>query len=253
MLGPYASRITDREPLPMDKDTQEKLTRISVATVTMQLLKRGIRSVSMAGVRPLNSPVMPVVGPAYTLRYVPLREDKSAPEVLGRPDYPPRLAIEQAPAGSVLVIDGRGRADIAVVGDILVERLKIRGVAAMVSDGGIRDCAEALKSQLPLYAAGPAAPASIGGHSAADIETPVACGGVAVFPGDIICADGDGVVVVPRALAADVARDGIEQERYERFAKIKIKQGRKVPGVYPPNAETKAEYETWVKKGEPAS
>ncbi|HEX9568156.1 MAG TPA: ribonuclease activity regulator RraA [Rhodospirillales bacterium] len=253
MLDLDDSRTTDREPLPMDKKPLEALRKISVATVTMQLLKRGIRNVSMAGVKPLNRPVKPVVGPAYTLRYVPLREDKSAPEVLGRPDYPPRLAIEQAPAGSVLVIDGRGRGDIAVVGDILVERLKIRGVAAMVSDGGIRDCAEALKSDLPLYAAGPAAPASIGGHSAADIGTPVACGGVAVFPGDIICADGDGVVVVPQALAADVARDGLEQERYERFAKMKIKEGRKVPGVYPPNAETKAEYETWVKKGEPES
>lgn len=237
----------------MDTDTLDALTTISVATVTMQLLKRGIRNVSMAGVRPLNDPVMPVVGPAYTLRYVPLREDLSAPEVLGRADYPPRLAIERAPAGSVLVIDGRGRPDIAVVGDILVERLKIRGVAAMVSDGGVRDFAEALKSELPLYAAGPAAPASIGGHSAADIETPVACGGVAVFPGDIICADGDGVVVLPRALAAEVARDGVEQERYERFAKMKIQEGRKVPGVYPPNAETKAEYEMWLKKGGPAT
>jgi len=235
----------------MDKDSLEALRKISVATITMQLLKRGIRNVAMAGVRPLNSPVMPVVGPAYTLRYVPLREDKSAPEVLGRADYPPRVAIEQAPAGSVLVIDGRGRADIAVVGDILVERLKIRGVAAMVSDGGVRDLAEALKSALPLYAAGAAAPASIGGHSAADIETPVACGGVAVFPGDVVCADPDGVVVVPQALAADVARDGLEQERYERFAKMKIKQGSKVPGVYPPSAETRAEYERWLKAGEP--
>jgi regulator of RNase E activity RraA len=251
MLGQEASRITDREPPPMDNNVLEALRKISVATVTMQLLKRGIRNVSMAGVRPLNQPAKPVVGPAYTLRYVPLREDKSAPEVLGRPDYPPRIAIEQTPAGSVLVIDGRGRGDIAVVGDILVERLKFRGVASMVSDGGIRDCAEALKSDLPLYAAGPAAPASIGGHSAADIETPISCGGVAVFPGDVICADGDGVVVVPQALAADVARDGLEQERYERFAKMKIKEGSKVPGVYPPNAETKAEYEKWVKAGTP--
>lgn len=235
----------------MEKDTLATLGKISVATVTMQLLKRGIRNISMAGVRPLNDPVMPVVGPAYTLRYVPLREDLSGADVLGRADYPPRLAIEQAPAGSVLVIDGRGRPDIAVVGDILVERLKIRGVAAMVSDGGVRDCVEALKSELPLYAAGAAAPASIGGHSAADIETPVACGGVAVFPGDVVCADSDGVVVVPKALAAEVARDGLEQERYERFAKLKIKEGRKVPGVYPPNAETRAEYEKWVKDGAP--
>lgn len=233
----------------MDKKTLKALGKISVATITMQLLKRGIRNVSMAGVRPLNGPVKPMVGVAYTLRYVPLREDLSTPEALGRPDYAPRRAIEEAPKGSVLVIDGRGRADLAVVGDILVERLKIRRVAGLVTDGGIRDCAEALKSELPLYAAGPAAPASVAGHAAADRQTPIACGGVAVFPGDAICADGDGVVVVPRALAAEVARDGAEQERYERFAKQKIKQGRAVPGVYPPNEKTKAEYAAWLKKG----
>ena len=145
----------------MDDETLGALASISVATITMQLLKRGIRNISMAGVRPLNDPPQPLVGPAYTLRYVPLREDLSVPEVLGQPDYPPRLAIEQAPEGSVLVIDGRGIADIAVVGDFLVERLKIRGVAGLVSDGGVRDCAEALAVGLALYAAGPAAPASV--------------------------------------------------------------------------------------------
>lgn len=235
----------------MDDDTHKGLSSIGTATVTMQLLKRGIRNVSMAGVRPLNVPVQRLLGPAYTLRYVPLREDLSTPEALGRPDYPPRLAIEQAPEGSVLVIDGRGRGDIAVLGDLLAERLKIRGVAGIVSDGGVRDCAEALAVGLALYAAGPASPASVAGHVAADLETPVACGGVAVFPGDIISGDGDGVVVIPRALAAEVAHGGVEQERYERFAKLKIKEGRPVPGLYPPNEDTKAEYAEWVKSGEP--
>ncbi len=235
----------------MADKTLATLGKISVATVTMQLLKRGIRNISMAGVRPLNDPPRRLVGPAYTLRYVPLREDLSTPEVLGKADYPPRLAIEQAPEGSVLVIDGRGRGDLAVIGDLLAERLKIRGVAGVVSDGGVRDCEEALAVGLPLYAAGPAAPASVTGHAAADIETPVACGGVAVFPGDIICGDGDGVAVIPKALAADVAKDGLEQERYERFAKQKIKEGRPVPGIYPPNEEAKAEYEAWLKSGEP--
>ncbi len=234
----------------MDDDTYKGLSSISTATVTMQLLKRGIRNVSMAGVRPLNDPVQRLLGPAYTLRYVPMREDLSTPEALGRPDYPPRLAIEQAPEGSVLVIDGRGRGDIAVLGDLLAERLKIRGVAGVVSDGGVRDCADALAVGLALYAAGPAAPASVAGHAAADIETPVACGGVAVFPGDIISGDADGVVVIPRALAAEVAADGVEQERYERFAKLKIKEGRPVPGVYPANEDTKAEYAEWVESGE---
>ncbi len=235
----------------MKKKTYDNLAKISVATVTMQLLKRGIRNVSMSGVRPLNDPVQRLIGPAYTLRYVPLREDLSTPDVLGRPDYPPRVAIESAPDGSVLVIDGRGRGDLAVIGDLLAERLKIRGVAGVVSDGGIRDCVEALAVGLPLYAAGPAAPASVAGHAAADIETPVACGGVAVFPGDIIVGDADGIAVIPQALAAEVAKDGIEQERYERFAKLKIQEGRPVPGVYPPNEETRAEYEEWVKAGEP--
>ena len=234
----------------MDKQTLDALSRISVATVTMQLLKRGIRNISMTGVRPLNDPVQRLIGPAYTLRYVPLREDLSTPEVLGKPDYPPRVAIESAPEGSVLVIDGRGRGDLAVIGDLLAERLKVRGVAGVVSDGGIRDIDEALAVGLALYAAGPAAPASIAGHAAADIETPVACGGVAVFPGDIIVGDGDGIAVIPKALAAEVAESGIEQERYERFAKLKIQQGSPVPGVYPPNEETKAEYEQWLKAGE---
>ena len=239
-----------------DKTTQEDmgeimaaLASISTATITMQLLKRGIRNISMAGVRPLNTPVRRVVGPAYTLRYVPWREDLSTPEVLGGAGYPPRVAIENAPEGSVLVIDGRGRGDIAVVGDLLVERLKIRGVAGVVSDGGVRDCEQALAVGLALYASGPAAPASVAGHTAADIETPVACGGVAVFPGDIIAGDADGVVVIPRALAAGVGLDGVEQERFERFAKLKIKQGRPVPGVYPPNGETKAEYAKWLEDG----
>jgi len=234
----------------MDDDTFKGLSTITTATVTMQLLKRGIRSVAMSGVRPLNEPVQRLVGAAYTLRYLPLREDLSTPEALGGADYPPRLAIEQAPQGSVLVIDGRGRGDIAVVGDLLTERLKVRGVTAVVSDGGIRDCAESLAVGLPLFAAGPAAPASVSGHAAADIQTPVACGGVAVFPGDIICGDGDGVVVVPQALAAEVAQGGLEQERYERFAKRKIQDGSPVPGVYPPNEETKAEYAKWLEDGD---
>jgi len=234
----------------MDDETLGALASISVATITMQLLKRGIRNISMAGVKPLNQPAQRILGPAYTLRYVPLREDLSTPDKLGGADYPPRVAIEQAPEGSVLVIDGRGRGDIAVVGDLLVERLKIRGVAAVVSDGGVRDCEEALAVGLALYASGPAAPASVAGHAAADIETAIACGGVAVFPGDIITGDSDGVVVIPKALAAEVGRDGAEQERYERFAKLKIQEGRPVPGVYPPNEETKAEYAKWVEDGE---
>ena len=235
----------------MDTETRANLEAISNATVSMQLLKRGIRHAAMAGPRPLNSPAMPIVAEAYTLRYLPLREDLSAPEVLAGKDYAPRVAIEDVPAGAVLVIDGRGRADIAVIGDILVERLKVRGVAGLVSDGGIRDFDECLAAGLPLYAAGAASPATINGHSAADLQSPIGCGGVAVIPGDIIKGDGDGIIVIPRALADAVGRDGFEQERYERFAKLQVAKGRRTPEVYPMNAASKAEYEAWLEAGEP--
>ncbi len=235
----------------MDAETRANLQAISVATVSMQLLKRGIRGVSMAGPKPLNTPVKPIVGEAYTLRYVPMREDLSTPEVLGGKDYPPRLAIENVPAGAVLVIDGRGRADIAAVGDILIERLKVRGVGGLVSDGGLRDFAECLAADFPVYAAGPAAPASVHGHSAADLQTAIGCGGVAVIPGDIIKGDADGVIVIPRALAAEVGRDGVEQERYERFAKLQVSKGARVPDVYPATEQSRADYATWLRAGEP--
>lgn len=229
----------------MDEEVREGLKRISAATISMQLLKRGIRNCYIAGATPLGSDAPNVVGEAYTLRYVPWREDRSTPDVLAATDYPPRRAIEDAPAGSVLVIDGRGRSDVAVMGDLLAARLAERGVAGVVTDGGIRDAADVVATGLAVYAAGPAAPASINGHSAADLQTPVACGGVAVFPGDVIKADTDGVIVIPAHLAQDIARDGPAQERFERFALEKIKEGRPVIGTYPPNEATRAEYETW--------
>jgi len=235
----------------MDAETRANLEAISVATVSMQLLKRGLRNVSMVGPKALNAPAKPLVGEAYTLRYVPMREDLATPDVLGRADYGPRRAIEEVPAGAVLVIDGRGQGDIAVVGDILVERLRVRGVAGLVSDGGLRDFDECLAAGFPLYAAGPAAPASVAGHSAGDLQTPVSCGGVAVIPGDVIKAGGDGVIVIPRALAAEVGRDGAEQERYEKFAKLRIGQGRPVPGIYPPDDDALADYAAWLEAGEP--
>ena len=235
----------------MDHKTRFNLELISNATVSMQLLKRGIRNVFMAGPKPQNVRTKPIVGEAFTLRYVPMREDLSVPEVLGGEKSPPRLAIENTPAGAILVIDGRGRADIAAVGDILVERLKFRKVGGIVSDGGIRDYEECLAADFPIYAAGPASPASIHGHSAADLQTPIQCGGVAVFPGDIIKGDGDGVMVIPHALAKEVAHDGVEQERYERFAKEQVSQGAKVTDVYPATKKSQLDYNDWLQKGEP--
>ena len=235
----------------MDTETKANLEQLSVATVSMQLLKRGIRHAAMVGVRPLNSPAKTFVAEAYTLRNIPMREDLSSPEVLASRDNAQRRAIEEMPAAAALVIDGRGRGDVAVLGDILIERLKVRGVAAVVSDGGIRDADECLKADFPIYVAGPASPASITFHAAADLQCPIGCGGVAVIPGDIIAGDGDGVIVIPRDLAQEIGRDGLEQERYERFAKLRVSQGGPVRGVYPPNVESKAAYAEWLAAGEP--
>jgi regulator of RNase E activity RraA len=235
----------------MDPKTRDGLLQISVATVTMQLLKKGIRNTAMSGVKPLNTPTRKIVGPAYTLRFVPFREDLVSLDRLASPDNAQRRAIEEATADAVLVIDGRGRADIAVLGDILIERLKVRGVAGLVTDGGIRDLDECRMSGFTMYGAGAAAPASLVGHAPAEVECTISCGGVAVVPGDIIVGDGDGIVVIPAELAAAVAVDGIEQERFERFAKMKVAAGAPAYGTYPPNDQTKAEYQDWIGAGEP--
>jgi len=229
----------------MDADTRKNLERISVATVSMQLLKRGLRRVVMRGVRPLNQPAKPFLGPAYTLRFIPAREDLSDPAILGQDGYVPRQAIEEVPEGAVLVVDAMGDAETAVLGDLIMERLNARRAVGVVSDGGVRDAEEAIAVGLPLYASGPAAPAHIVGLAAGDMNVKIGCGGVAVVPGDIIKGDGDGVVVIPQHLAQEISIAGPAQERYERFAKQKIQEGRPIIGVYPPDPETQAEYENW--------
>lgn len=237
--------------MPLDPGLIGTLRGVSTATLTMQLLKRGIRRSTMEGVRPLVPLKERLVGEAFTLAYLPLREDLSDPAILARSDYAPRVAIEQVPAGAVLVIDARREASTGLVGDILVARLKTRGVAGIVTDGGLRDVEATMPLGLPIFAAGPAAPASISGLSGAGMQGPIGCGRVAVIPGDVIVGDQDGVVVVPKALADEVARDGAEQERLERFIQIKILAGAPTPGVYPANDATKAEYKEWLAAGEP--
>lgn len=229
-------------------DSLEKLAGISTASVTMQLLKRGLRQVFIRDARPLRPEMPSFATEAYTLRFIPMREDLSRTEILGDPEYPPRKAIEAAPPGTALVIDARGRTDAGVAGDILAARLKVRGVAALVSDGPVRDAAAVAATGLPVYCNGAAAPASLNIHFGADLERPIACGGVAVFPGDVLV--GDGVVVVPRALADEVARDGETQEALEAFLKARIEAGSPIPGTYPPNQATLDAYEAWRKQGE---
>lgn len=235
----------------LKNDTRDALRGISTATITLQLLKRGIRNTYMRGVAPLAAMSERLVGEAVTLRFIPMREDLSTPATLADKQNPQRVAIDTIPEGAILVIDARGVADCAALGDILAERIKQRGAAGVVTDGGVRDAEAVSAVGLPIFAAGPAAPASLSAHTPMDRDLPIGCGGVAVIPGDIIVGDGDGVVVIPKALADEVARDGVEQEGIEAFIKLQVEKGRPVIGLYPPDDTIRAEYTEWVAAGKP--
>lgn len=222
--------------------------QISTATLTMQLLKRGVKSVWMEGPKPLAEGQDRIAGPAYTLRFIPGREDLSGPEILKRTDLAQRRAIEECPEGHILVVDALGRIDGAAIGDILATRLHVRGVAGMVSDSNVRDADGVKASNLPVWCPGAAAPASVASLSDGDLQVPIGCGGVAVIPGDWIVCDNDGVVVVPQALAEEVASGGLEQELHEQFILEQVKHGAPIPGHYPPNEENLAKYQEWRAK-----
>lgn len=229
----------------LGKDTLSTLRGVGTATLTMQLLKRGFRNVFIQDATPLDPARCRFAAEAYTLRFIPMREDLSRPEVLGDPEYPPRKAIEDMPPGQVMVVDCRGDRRAGALGDILVTRLSKRGCAAVVADGPMRDAAAVAAVGLPVFCNGSAAPASITVHFGADIGRPIACGGVAVFPGDVLVGDTDGVVVIPRALADDVARDSAEQELLEEFLIGRVRDGHPTTGTYPPNEDTLAAYDAW--------
>jgi regulator of RNase E activity RraA len=230
--------------------TQECLERmrgVSTATLTTQMFKRGYRNIFMQGVRPLGEAKGNLVGPAFTLRNIPAREDLDLLSTLGNPEHPQRKAVETTPAGHVLVMDCRGDTTVASGGEILMTRLAVRGVAGMVSDGGVRDSGPISKLAMPVYCATPSAPLNLVRHHAVEINAPIGCGGVAVFPGDLIVGDADGVVVIPAHLAEEVARDAAEQEALEAFVLTRIADGHPLPGTYPPNEATVAAYQAWRK------
>jgi len=223
--------------------TRKLLAACSSATLSTQLFKRGLRNQVLQGVSRLTSKAPTLVGEAFTLRNIPAREDIDHIGVYEDPEHPQRKAIEIAPPGSVLVIDCRGDARSASAGGILASRLAVRGVAGLVTDGGLRDTPEIAQRDFPVYCKAPAAPISLIGHHAVESNVPIACGGVAVYPGDIIVGDGEGVIVIPQALADEVAADTFEQEKLEEFVQQEIVSGRPLPGTYPPNAATNARYE----------
>jgi regulator of RNase E activity RraA len=230
------------------EDAKALLRGCSVATLSTQLFKRGLRNMVMQGVRPLAQGDAPMVGEAFTLRYIPAREDLDHVGVFADPEHPQRKAIETVPPGQVLVCDCRGDARAASGGSILMTRLKVRGAAGFVSDGGLRDSPEIAQLGFPVYFGGPAPLLNLARHHAVDMNLPIGCGGVPVYPGDVIVGDGEGVIVIPRHLAQEVARDAAEQERLEEFVIEEVRNGAPIIGTYPPKEAALARYQEWAKR-----
>jgi regulator of RNase E activity RraA len=230
------------DPLPLEPEIVETLSGVTTATLTTVLLKKGLRNVWLRGARPLRPDQPRLVGRAFTLRFVPAREDLATPESWSSP-ISTRAAIEAMPAGCIAVVDAMGVADAGIFGDILCARMARRGVAALVTDGVVRDVAGVLATGLPVWCRGAAAPPSVAGLTFVAWQQPIGCGGVAVFPNDVIVADADGAVLIPAALLDDVIAQSVEQERLEAWIMREVEQGAALPGLYPPNAENKARYE----------
>ena len=226
----------------IDQKIREILAKVSTATITTILLKKGLRNVWMRGTRPLRPGQPRLVGPAFTLRFVPAREDLATPESWASP-ISTRAAIEAMPEGVITVVDAMGVTDAGIFGDILCARMKKRGVAALITDGVVRDVAGVLGTGLPVWCQGGGAPPSVAGLTFVAWQQPIGCGGVAVFPDDIVVVDDDGAVLIPAKLLDEVVAAAPEQERMEEWIMGEVDKGAALPGLYPMNAETKARYE----------
>jgi regulator of RNase E activity RraA len=228
--------------MALDAKVIETLSKVSTATVTTMLLKKGLRNVWLRGTRPLRPNQSRVVGPAFTMRFVPAREDLATPESWASPRST-RAAIEEMPEGCIAVVDAMGITDAGIFGDILCARINKRGVRALITDGVVRDLVGVLATGLPVWCQGVAAPPSVAGLTFVSWQEPIACGGVAVFPNDVIVSDEDGAVVIPQAMLGDLVATAPEQERFEAWVVSEVERGQPLPGLYPPNAETKARYQ----------
>lgn len=234
--------------MSLDPALIARLETVSTATITTLLLKAGLRRSYLRGPKPLSSDSRRLVGPAFTLRFVPAREDLATPESWSSPRST-RAAIEDMPAGAIAVVDAMGVTDCGIFGDILCARMQIRGVRALVTDGAIRDLAGVEQGGLPVWCQGVAAPASVAGLTFVDWQVPIGCGGVAVFPGDCIVADRDGVVLIPAAHVSMVAEAGPEQERFEAWVMRQVLAGAPLPGLYPPDTQTRQRYAAETEAG----
>ncbi|EJL50572.1 Demethylmenaquinone methyltransferase [Rhizobium sp. CF122] len=230
----------------LSEATRAKFKKISTASIATALFKRGLRNQFIQGVVPVAPKADTMVGQAFTLRYIPAREDRNPITVFRNADHPQRVAMETCPPGHVLVMDARKDARAATAGSILITRLALRGAAGVVSDGGFRDAVGIGELDMPAYYAKPSAPTNLTHHEALDINVPIACGDVAVFPGDVLVGDRDGVMVIPAHLAEELAEECTAMESYEDFVLEQVKAGEAIIGLYPPTKdEHLAKYETW--------
>jgi regulator of RNase E activity RraA len=232
----------------LNPQTREKLKTVSTATLCTALFKRGLRNQFIQDVRPLNPKAGTMVGEAYTLRYIPAREDLNPITVFQDRSHPQRKAVEECPPGAVLVIDSRKDARAASAGSILVSRLMKRGVAGVVTDGGFRDSSEIAELAIPAYHNRPSAPTNLTLHQALDINVPIGCGDVAVFPGDVVVGDGDGVIIIPAHIADEIANEAVEMTAFEDFVTEEVMKGRSILGLYPATEEqTRIDFAAWRK------
>jgi len=232
--------------MTLDPQIVTALSGVSTATLTTVLLKKGLRNVWMRGAKPIRDGQPRLVGRAFTLRFVPAREDLATPESWSSPKST-RAAIEAMPQGCIAVADAMGVTDAGIFGDILCARIKRRGVAGLVTDGVVRDIAGVLGTGLPVWCRGAAAPPSVGGLTFVNWQEPIGCGGAAVFPDDVVVVDQDGAVVIPQAMLDGMVEQAVEQEHMETWIMGEVEKGASLPGLYPPNAENKARYEVWRK------
>ena len=235
--------------MALKAQTRDKLKTVSTATICTALYKRGFRNQMIQDVLPLDPGKPTMVGEAFTLRYIPAREDLNPITVFQDREHPQRKAIEQCPPGAVFVIDSRRDARAASAGSILATRLMKRGVAGLVTDGGFRDAAEIAKLDMPSFHARPSAPTNLTRHQAVDINVPIGCGDAPVWPGDVIVGDGDGVVVIPAHLADEIAGEAVEMTAFEDFVTEKVHEGRSILGLYPPtDPQTQTDFAEWRKR-----
>jgi len=230
----------------LSSETRAKLRKVSTASVATALYKRGLRNQFVQGVVPMERKPVTMVGQAFTLRYIPAREDRNPLTVFRERDHKQRVAVETCPEGHVLVMDARKDRRAATAGSILVTRLGQRGVAGVVSDGGVRDAAAIAALDMPPYFACPSAPTNLTLHEAVDINVPISCGDAPVFPGDVMLGDGDGVMVIPAHLADEIAEECTNMESYEDFVLEQVNAGAGIIGLYPAtDDENLVKYDAW--------